>query len=130
MELNNIRMSTFFDAETNQQIKALLKTKKINLADLKICVKSALIDCYNTILESCVMREIDWNLNGVVYDETIADILNCYNIPFERFHKCVNAGLLTKCGRGYTFNSNPLALTRYEHNRLETLMYEFEIVAL
>jgi len=127
-----INCSRFFTPDTNKTIKQLIKSGKISLNDIKIVVKSEIIDIYNNVLHGLINRG---TINPVYLFDTVApesaviDVLSCYNIPFDKFHILCNADLCEKCGDGYIFNRSEMDLTETENNRLIDLIYDFGIIA-
>ena len=127
-----INCSRFFTPDTNKTIKQLIKSGEISLNDIKIVVKSEIINTYNNILYGLINRG---TINPVYMFDTVApesaviDVLSCYNIPFEKFHILCNADLCEKCGDGYIFNRSEMDLTESENNRLLDLIYDFGIIA-
>ena len=126
-----INCSRFFSPDTNSKIKQLIKSGEISLNDIKIIVKSEVVDIYNNILHGLVNRGTinpAYLFDTVVPESAVIDVMSCYNISFEKFHILCNADLCEKCGDGYIFNRSEMYLNESENNRLLDLIYDFGII--
>lgn len=122
----------FFTPEENAEIKSAIKAKKMTLDDINLLIKSDLQDIYNTLLSSLYSRKISNSLiyiddDSIIYKHVVDDILECYNIPFWKFHILIEEKYVTLNGRGYTFEKPAIKLTNTEYERLLYLTYDIGI---
>lgn len=119
----------FFTPEENAEIKLAIKANKMTLNDVRLIVKNELQYVYNTLLSNLYGRRLSDSPthiddDSIIYKHVINDILECYSIPFWKFHAFIEEKYITLNGMGYTFEKPAIQVTDAEYERLLYLTYD------
>lgn len=119
--------------EKLKQLKERIKSNEITLSDIRLIVRSNIIDFYNDLIEYFNANGRKLIQNGAIYDRQIIEHYiernewsnkNCW----KYLQICKENDLIGVCGSGYTFNYDKLSVSSEEYIRLSHLIYEKELI--
>lgn len=133
MQVSQLNPAEFFAPDEIETIIQFISAGKMNTNDIRLLVKSALFDAYNSILNALYNHDIihDYNDNFsdyIIYRDTVEEILTTYDIKKHLFQALKRLDYISTCGAGYIFNCKPLRLSTEEYNRLEYLIFDLMLV--
>ena len=111
-----MNISKFFDAQMTEDIKMLLRVKRVNMEHVKAWAMSDVISLYNDLYyHMCgVWRTSDIRTDDAITREHVHEWLeNEFNTwhrayAYTAFDACKELGYISVCGRGYTLNVKPI----------------------
>ena len=133
MQISQLNTAEFFAPDEVETIIQFISAGKMDINDIRLLVKSALYDTYNSILNALYNLDIihDYNDNFsdyIIYRDTVEEILTTYDIKKNLFQALKRLDYISTCGAGYIFNYKPLRLSNEEYNRLEYLIFDLMLV--
>lgn len=106
----------FFDRQLTEDIKELLRVKRVTMEHVKAWATSEVISLYNDLYYHVCGT---WQTSDIRPDDTITrehvhawleNEINAWNRvnAWEAFNACMELGYISVCGRGYTLNVKPI----------------------
>ena len=106
----------FFDPQMMEDVKALLRVKRVTMDHIKAWAMTEIISLYNDLYNH--MRGT-WRTSDIRPDDAITrehvhawieNEISAWNRvnAWEAFNACMELGYISVCGRGYTLNVKPI----------------------